>query len=429
MGPRRRKLKSHQQRVVDFLLEHRGVIALHSTGSGKTLTAVASAKALLARGTVTHTIALVNKSAIEQFWDEVRMVDPKLEDKFTIVTPATFVRNVEAYNLSTCLLVVDEAHQFANAAGARAKIVIEAAKACPRVLLLTGTLVRNGTADIHPLIAMVRGEDPMDQGKFALMRPAARRTYLKDAISVHLVDKNTDDRYPKLKERVVRIPAFTSTSEGIGEDGGDNAFLAMQRRYGMGSCPEGSKLSNAALRECCEKCGWIIDRLRGWTRRNERVVLFSTMVDTGARTLQRMMVNAGVDCRTIDGTTPAGLRRKYVESFNRRRAPGERSEVPVFIITAAGAESIDLKRVRHVVFLNSVWTWAAETQIVGRAQRYDSHADLPPSQRNVTVWKLQLVGDGYGETTADQAMDAVAQAKRDMTGDLYKLFQSVSVTG
>lgn len=167
MRPRRRKLEPHQQRVVDFLLKHRGVIALHSTGSGKTLTAIASAKALLARGTVTHTIALVNKSAVEQFWNEVRMVDPRSESKFTIVTSSTFVRNAEAYNLSTCLLVVDEAHQFANAGGARAKIVIEAAKACPSVLLLTGTLVRNGAADIHPLIAMVRGEDPMDQGTFA----------------------------------------------------------------------------------------------------------------------------------------------------------------------------------------------------------------------------------------------------------------------
>jgi hypothetical protein len=49
----------------------------------------------------------------------------------------------------------------------------------------------------------------------------------------------------------------------------------------------------------------------------------------------------------------------------------------VFIITAAGAESIDLKRTARRV---QVRTWA-ETQIVGRLGSRLT-ADLPPSQRN-----------------------------------------------
>jgi SNF2 family DNA or RNA helicase len=430
-----RQLRPHQTKVVDFLLKNRGVIALHSTGSGKTLTSIASARALLAKGIIKHAIALVNKSIIEQFWEEVRTVDPALESKFTVTTPTTFTRSWKKYPVSTSLVIIDEAHQFANEDGMRTKIMLEVARQCPRILLLTGTLVRNKPGDICPLVAMVRGEDPMHIEDFNSMDTDIMRSHMKNTIAMHLIDKNKDEHYPTVLEHVVKVPSFESTNVGEKQDVGGNKFLAKKRRYGLGACTDASKLSNKALRQCCEKCGWIIDRLSEWIKRGEKTVLFASMVDTGARTLQQMLINSGINCRVIDGTTHADMRQEYVKEFNmplmptvggasKKKVPELLFEggVPVFIITMAGAESIDLKGVRHIVFLNALWTWAAEQQIIGRAQRYNSHAELPPSKRNVNIWKLQLVGD-----TADVAMDRVTRKKETMAKKVLKIIETVTI--
>lgn len=65
-------------------------------------------------------------------------------------------------------------------------------------------------------------------------------------------------------------------------------------------------------------------------------------------------------------------------------------ETNVCLISDAGAASIDLKGIRHVVLLNSNWHVSIDDQIIGRAQRYRSHNHLPTKDRNVTVWRLFL---------------------------------------
>jgi hypothetical protein len=99
-------------------------------------------------------------------------------------------------------------------------------------------------------------------------------------------------------------------------------------------------------------------------------------------------------------------------------------DVPVLIITNAGSESLDLKGVRHVVFLDSVWTYAAENQIIGRAQRTKSHADLPPDQRVVNVWKLRLKNREHG---GESRMKELVDVKRDQSKKLYEMLKDVSI--
>ena len=62
----------------------------------------------------------------------------------------------------------------------------------------------------------------------------------------------------------------------------------------------------------------------------------------------------------------------------------------VIIITDAGAESMDLKGVRHIVLSDPTWTDALRRQIIGRGQRYKAHAHLSPSKRRIDVWQLYL---------------------------------------
>ena len=60
--------------------------------------------------------------------------------------------------------------------------------------------------------------------------------------------------------------------------------------------------------------------------------------------------------------------------------------IKVLMITASGAEGIDLKNTRFVHILEPYWHHVRVNQVIGRARRICSHADLPEEYRNVTVY-------------------------------------------
>ena len=49
-------LKKHQKEIVNYMKTHRGAMAVHSTGTGKTLTSVATALHLLKTKIVTSVV-------------------------------------------------------------------------------------------------------------------------------------------------------------------------------------------------------------------------------------------------------------------------------------------------------------------------------------------------------------------------------------
>jgi len=98
----------------------------------------------------------------------------------------------------------------------------------------------------------------------------------------------------------------------------------------------------------------------------------------------------------------------------------------VLLITDAGAESIDLSGTRHIVFMNPTWTPALEAQIIGRGQRYNSHAALPESQRTVHVWKLFL---DYPDKkpAVERHMEDLVRDKEDEQNRIYKALKKLNV--
>jgi hypothetical protein len=58
----------------------------------------------------------------------------------------------------------------------------------------------------------------------------------------------------------------------------------------------------------------------------------------------------------------------------------------VFCITSAGAEGLSLRNVRAVHIMEPYWNEVRLKQVKGRAIRIGSHLDLPPDQRNVSIY-------------------------------------------
>jgi hypothetical protein len=77
--------------------------------------------------------------------------------------------------------------------------------------------------------------------------------------------------------------------------------------------------------------------------------------------------------------------------------------ITIFMITAAGAEGISLKRVQHVHIMEPYWNPIRIDQVIGRARRICSHSKLPKEEQYVNVYKyiMSLPEDkkrGYEDT-------------------------------
>jgi hypothetical protein len=76
-----------------------------------------------------------------------------------------------------------------------------------------------------------------------------------------------------------------------------------------------------------------------------------------------------------------------VEKLEQRNADNLYGEViKVLMITASGAEGINLRNTRYVHIMEPYWNMVRVDQVVGRARRICSHEDLPEALRTVEVW-------------------------------------------
>ena len=122
--------------------------------------------------------------------------------------------------------------------------------------------------------------------------------------------------------------------------------------------------------------------------------------------------------------------------------------IKVFMITASGAEGINLKNTRYVHITEPYWHPVRIEQVVGRARRICSHQDLPEELRTVDVFlylmkfsekqlssdstiELRLKDtskrDGITPFTSDQALWEIANIKEELTDKLLKSVKEASI--
>ena len=61
--------------------------------------------------------------------------------------------------------------------------------------------------------------------------------------------------------------------------------------------------------------------------------------------------------------------------------------IKIIMISSAGSEGLDLKNIRQIHIMETYWNEVRVKQVIGRGVRNNSHKDLPPKDRNVTVFR------------------------------------------
>ena len=105
-----------------------------------------------------------------------------------------------------------------------------------------------------------------------------------------------------------------------------------------------------------------------------------------------------------------------------------KKKMTLFMITAAGAEGITLANVRHVHIMEPHWNPARHDQVIGRAVRLCSHAELPVAERTVRVsFYLSVFTEAQSKSTEGNNVVMVRRADtatKRYEGDPVEVFMS-----
>jgi hypothetical protein len=122
--------------------------------------------------------------------------------------------------------------------------------------------------------------------------------------------------------------------------------------------------------------------------------------------------------------------------------------IKVFMITASGAEGLDLKNTRYVHLMEPFWNFVRIEQVIGRAVRICSHKNLPEEFRTVEAFiykgsKKQNAGiskslaavmgkdtsrlDGTTPITTDQNLYEISIRKEEAISQLLKTIKETSI--
>jgi superfamily II DNA or RNA helicase len=126
-------------------------------------------------------------------------------------------------------------------------------------------------------------------------------------------------------------------------------------------------------------------------------------------------------------------RDKFLSPNNDREIAAVKSKdnqngdiIKVIIVSKVGTEGIDFKRIREVHVLEPWFNLNRTEQIIGRAVRTCSHVDLPPSDRNVTIY-LHALKYTDDEESIDLKTYRVAEKKQVAITQVQRVLKENSV--
>lgn len=125
-------------------------------------------------------------------------------------------------------------------------------------------------------------------------------------------------------------------------------------------------------------------------------------------------------------------RKVILETYNSKdNMYGEK--LKALLVTSAGAEGLDMKNIRQVHVMEPYWHDVRTSQVIGRANRYLSHADLPEKDRTVDVYRyFSVVGKEDAKAhdekqTTDEYMYEIAQKKMRVTEEIKRIMKDIAV--
>ena len=388
-------LYPHQLRVVSFLTQNRGLIAIHEVGTGKTLTAVTASQCFLNENPSHKVIVVTPVSLQKNFIQTLEKYGVSREDKkkfkfYTIQGFYSAFRSGLVKDQEDSMLILDEAHNIRTnqgefdgledpinnkEVGVYAKALISLGRVVKKVLLLTATPMVNLPADMINLIAIVNGEKEITSKEFYQLD---FKKWLMKKVSMYVPSPEFfRDKFPKTSYHDIFLtmpPSYyreymrVETAPTLDE----MAFYNGLRR-----------ISNTLDGHASPKVEWIMNHIQK-SKPRDKFVVFSHYLKSGLELVMSKLKALDIPYLYINGSLSKEKRNYAVAEYNS-------DKIKVLIISKAGGEGLDLKNTTGIILMNPSWNESANKQIIGRGVRLESHHSLPKKNRHVDIFRLFMI--------------------------------------
>jgi SNF2 family DNA or RNA helicase len=301
----------------------------------------------------------------------------------------------EIITMAPQFLVADEAHYAKSEEAQRTIALGRVARACPHVVLLTGTPVINKKAELETL-----------QELFGTTQVPMIRRFLEDVVP---------EVPPKTRSTLAITLRDADMREYRRAEGEFSEWLERELRTRMSLGEALASAQRALAAEALVKSGYL-RRLLGkakvfaasdWIARavrlGEPVVVFCEHQEV-IKTLQDLLRRQRIGSVLIDGGVSRKDRQAAIDNFQAGR-------VPVFIGTKAASTGITLTRARNLLFLERYWTSAEEEQAEDRIRRIGQ-------TKPTNIWFIHATG------TIDDRIDQIINRKRRLVAQTVGAFQT-----
>ena len=406
-------LEKHQMDVARHMLTHRGLIAIHSVGSGKTLSAVTAINCVLSKYPNLKVTIITPLSLKGNFKDEMQKFGLDLNDlsiasKIRIFSYEGFV-NYFIKHPSECkntFLIVDEAHNLRSEVklsklnkiekGSRAYYIMKCAASAFKVLLLTATPIVNRPFDLRNLSMIIDGKEPETAESYkhfkntVLESPQLFINEFRCKVSVFSIDLTNNPDYPKR----IDMPIEYITMDSDYYNKYRQIELKKMEDFKYTSLVGSSEMFYTSLRravnaldsEFSPKVNAIFDFIMKEAKAGRKSVVYSNWKAAGMNLLRKRLDQKGVKnlYGYISGDLTEDQRKMFRDKINKGIAK-------ILLISRAGGEGLNLKEIRNVIIMESNWNAATDEQIIGRAIRKFSHKNLPQQDQNVRVFRFMMI--------------------------------------
>ena len=429
-------LRDLQIKVVQYMDNHDGLLVMHGTGAGKTLTAITVSQCYLDKNPNSKVVFVGPASLASNFRKELKrygLDDDKQYEFYSFDKFYNEEKSKRPVNLKNKMLIVDEAHNLRNPKSLKSLAVQKAAFKADKRLLLSATPFVNNLQDFIPLINMIYGRrivgtltefysKKCDEhlGKEITDENLATLKYLlRDKLDFYM-DKDTKD-YPLREDHIVKVHStvdYYKRYEKLiqGDDTFDILFNNPNKFYNA----HRRAVNKAGPKYYSMKINHILPKLK-----QGKCIVYTNWIDFGVGPITTALKENNISYRVFYGDTPVNERQQIVNDYNDNK-------FQVLILTKAGGEGLDLKGTKNVVIMDPTWNDAGLEQIIGRAIRYKSHEHLPVSQRKVNVY-FMLLKQPENISTIDAAVMGdvklydIIKMKNEMNYAITSIIQEMSI--
>ena len=405
----RGELKEHQKRGKRKIDKHKSQLFYHGLGSGKTLTAIAAKDG--------DTTVITPASLRTNIKDTA--------DKFGLSSENMKVMSFEGATkkgLSGKTLIIDEAHRLGISKSNRSKKIIPQSKNFEKVILLTGSPIRNHPRELAPLAkALHFGKEvlPMNDSEFnkqfiqedtektsileklrgikggklySMKNRKGLEAAFKDKVDYY-APESTD--FPSAMVETVRV-GMSKNQLGLyrGFVGKVDPVIAYKVSHNRAMTAVEKSKANSFLNatrmvsntgdaygsaEVTPKVMSLVGNIR---KHNNKSVVYSNYLDGGLNAVAKELRKKKIKYSIYNGSLKDKEKKSIVDRFNS-------SKKGTLLISGAGAEGLDLKGVRNMHIMEPHWNDSKIRQVMGRGNRFKSHSHLPKKDRNVKIYKYQ----------------------------------------